>query len=100
MVTALVAIVLAVSAVVSAFWAFALKKKAEKATADALQNLNTSYRSDIKRLEQEIYNIERNLSSFGQYKAGEDVILYENNKKDSLILLRDSLTKLIQQPYK
>lgn len=100
LVTALVAIVLAVSAVVSAFWAFALKKKAEKATADALQNLNTSYRSDIKRLEQEIYNIERNLSSFGQYKAGEDVILYENNKKDSLILLRDSLTKLIQQPYK
>ncbi len=90
------AVILSMLAVAAAFWAFWLKQKAETATAKAKINIEKSYQSDIQRLELEIEITNRNIASFREYEAGDDVILYENSKKDSLSRLQDSLEKRLQ----
>lgn len=88
--TRLVAL-LTLLAVAVAIWAVVLKKRADLATAEAQKNLKASYQSDTMRLNREIVAIDRNLVSFKHFEAGDDVIGFEKNKKDSLSRLRDSL---------
>lgn len=92
--------VFALLALAVAMWAYVLKTQADSATAEAKQNLVASYRSDTTRLNREIVTIDRNLISFHHFNAYDNIINFENSKKDSLIRMRDSLEDLIKKMEK
>lgn len=59
-------------------------KEVEKAKIEAQQNLIESYRSDIKRFQNEIVIAERNRASFRLQNAEDDLIKLEAQKIDTL----------------
>jgi len=70
---------------------------AQEAKDDAQENLLVAYQSDSIRLIREIEIAERNLKSFRQYGAEEDIINLETSKKDSLNLSMGKLKQEIEK---
>ncbi|AYQ31571.1 ATP-binding protein [Runella sp. SP2] len=74
----------AVVAVVFLVLAWCQYKKAEEQKKEAIKALKKSLQSDIQRLDNEIKNAENNLSIFKGNSAGNDLLNYEMQKRDSL----------------
>jgi hypothetical protein len=80
----LVAVLALVAAGYFAWWANQKAAEAEQANGEAQKSLETAYQSDIQRMNTEIAIAKRNLASYRQFHAENDVIQLEEKRMDSL----------------
>jgi hypothetical protein len=92
-----IAVVIALFAVGTSFYAWQQSHAAKLAKEKAQESLIKSYESDINRYKREVNIYNQHLKSYQSYDAGADVINLETNKRDSLKLLVQDLEIIIEE---
>jgi hypothetical protein len=92
-----IAVVIALFAVGTSFYAWQQSHAAKLAKEKAQESLIKSYKSDINRYKREVNIYNDHLKSYQSYDAGNDVITLETNKRDSLENLVKDLEIVIEE---